>query len=159
MESLKNELTATYYQKQYQASYDQDEEFSWDSIIPECPAEMTGALRFCKQHIDDENAAISTLHRLVETCEMDYTDAPEVQKILPSIRQILKKNDEEEKKNANERARREAIKKKVNLIMWIFVLILIILQVIFWGWWTILSGAATLVFVGFIYFIIDDCLL
>lgn len=139
MESLKNELTATYYQKQYQANYDHDEDFTWDSIIPEFPAEMAGALRFCKQHIDYTPKAMQTLRRLVEICDTDYADAPEVQKILPSVKKILLEVDE---KRARQRKR--------TIIMWVLACISIIPQVIFWGWWAILSGYVTLALVWFV---------
>lgn len=32
---------------------------------------------------------------------------------------------------------------KAKLVVWAFALLLIILQVIFWGWWTILTGLVT----------------
>lgn len=148
IESVKNpnpkeQKTTVYYQKQYQADYALNHDL-WDGIIPECSAEMAGALLFCKHHSNDwhyNDKIIATLRRLVEVCEMDYTDAPEVQKILPSVKQILQEKEENDRKKAH----KEKILKKVRYIVWLVVLVLIILQAIFWGWWTILSGIITLV--------------
>lgn len=149
----KEQKTAIYYQKSFQEDLElckyHNEVF--DKMIPESAAEMAGALLFCKQHAHSFDLAGSTLRRLVETCDMDYADNPEVQKILPGVKEMIKGWDE----NAAKKARKDKIVKKIILGLWIVALVAIIVQCIMWGWWTILSGAATLVIAGIIHFIID----
>jgi len=151
VESVKNptpkeQKTAVYYQKQYQADHDLDHSTKfWDGIIPESAVEMAGALLFCKQHTHYE-CEIKTLRRLVEMCEMDYTDAPEVQKVMPGVKTLLAEIDETNQK----KAQKAELFKKIRISLWILAAVLVIIQAIFWGWWTILSGIVTVVIIGLI---------
>ncbi len=135
--------TAAFYQKHYQYMYDRDRWKVWDNIIPENAEEMIGALMFCKAH-KDNSSVVETLKRLHELCSLHYADNEEINKILPSTQQILKQYaDDEAKKN-----KKEARSKKRRRIAIISCIVLILIQVLCLGWWSILSGAATIAVFG-----------
>lgn len=135
--------TPAFYQKHYQYMYDRDRWKVWDNIIPENAEEMIGALMFCKVHKDD-SSVVETLKRLHELCSLHYADNEEINKILPSTQQILKQYAEDKaKKN-----KKEARSKKRRRIAIISCIALILIQVLCLGWWSILSGAATIAVFG-----------
>lgn len=140
--------TPAFYQKHYQYMYDRDSWKVWDNIIPENAEEMIGALMFCKAH-KDSSSVVETLKRLHELCSLHYADNEEINKILPSTHQILKQYaDDEAKKN-----KKEARSKKRKRIAIISCIVLILIQVLCLGWWSILSGAATIAVFGGIWFL------
>ncbi len=138
--------TPAFYQKHYQYMYDRDRWKVWDNIIPENAEEMIGALMFCKAH-KDSSSVVETLKRLHELCSLHYADNEEINKILPSTQQILKQYaDDEVKKN-----KKEARSKKRRRIAIISCIVFILIQVLCLGWWSILSGAATIAVFGVIW--------
>lgn len=142
--------TPAFYQKHYQYMYDRDRWKVWDNIIPENAEEMIGALMFCKVHKDD-SSVVETLKRLHELCSLHYADNEEINKILPSTQQILKQYaDDKAKKN-----KKESRSKKRRRIAIISCIVLILIQVLCLGWWSILSGAATIAVFGGIWFLYD----
>lgn len=142
--------TPAFYQKHYQYMYDRDRWKVWDNIIPENAEEMIGALMFCKVH-KDNSSVVETLQRLHELCSLHYADNEEINKILPSTQQILKQYaDDEAKKN-----KKESRGKKRRRIAIISCIVLILIQVLCLGWWSILSGAATIAVFGGIWFLYD----
>lgn len=142
--------TPAFYQKHYQYMYDRDRWKVWDNIIPENAEEMIGALMFCKVH-KDNSSVVETLKRLHELCSLHYADNEEINKILPSTQQILKQYaDDKAKKN-----KKESRGKKRRRIAIISCIVLILIQVLCLGWWSILSGAATIAVFGGIWFLYD----
>lgn len=142
--------TPAFYQKHYQYMYDRDRWKVWDNIIPENAEEMIGALMFCKVH-KDNSSVVETLKRLHELCSLHYADNEEINKILPSTQQILKQYaDDKAKKN-----KKESRSKKRRRIAIISCIVLILIQVLCLGWWSILSGAATIAVFGGIWFLYD----
>lgn len=140
--------TPTFYQKRYQAMYGVDLfDVIWDKIIPENAAEMLGALMFCKAH-KTNSEAIRTLRRLMELCRLYYADDNEINRFLPSVKQTLKEYEITEAKEQKKEESKE-LRKKIFIWIWVALcVILIIVQAIFWGLWTLLSGAVTVVIFG-----------
>ena len=147
------------YQKKYQAMYDaaDDHDSVWDRVIPENAEEMLGALMFCKAHKDDWHKflVVRTLKRLIELCGLYYADNNEINRILPSVKQIVQEYEDTEAKEKKKKGSKELRKKR---FIWIWValcVILIIIQAIFWGLWAILSGAVTVVVFGGVLLLCD----
>ena len=60
----------------------------------------------------------------------------------------IKKDLEEKAKEEEEKAKEELLQKKIskcNMITWGIILVLLIPQIIFLGWWTFLTGIVTLI--------------
>ena len=66
--------------------------------------------------------------------------------------QIFIRKQKEEEFIATERRRRFERIAKIKKILWGVTAGLIILQIVFWGWWTILTGLITLAIAGYIHY-------
>lgn len=148
--------SAAYYQRQCQAMYDEDSESVWNNIIPENAEEMLGALMFCKTHKDNswrKHLVVKTSKRLIELCGLYYANNSEINRILPSVKQIVENYENTE---AKDKKKKEAKQKRKKIFIWIWVVLavlLIVVQAILWGYWAILSGAATLIVFGGVLFL------
>ena len=146
-----------FYQKKFTDDFEKDAyKFKWNKIIPLTAQEAIGAMEFCKVYLNDEhhhmlNMSDTTLERIIDLCDEEYANDPEVRKVLPKYKEALKQYKEKER----ERKEKKEKKKRFILILWAIALILVILQIIFWGWWTILSGIVTMGAAGIIHLLID----
>ena len=168
--SSEDEHDWKYYQKKYaeemQLHYEKQEnrkkyydDFEWKNIIPTTAQEAIGAMAFASMYLGDMNekrGAQATLKRIIELCENDFCEDEKVKSVLPKYKNALKRQEDKEasdERDSEEQYRREARNKK---ILWIIVLILLILQIIFWGWWTILTGLITIAVAGIIHLFVLD---
>lgn len=154
-----------YYQKKLIKDYEENKsEFKWIEIMPLTAQEAIGAMAFCKSYLkvsNWNNESVTTLARIIDLCDEEYIDDPKVSKVLPKYKEALEqymKDKKQKKENHRERKERERIeaetekkkaetenkkKKHILIILWVVVLIAIVLQIIFWEWWAILSGILT----------------
>ena len=163
--SSEDEHDWKYYQKKYaeemQIHYEKQEkrrkyydDFEWKNIIPTTAQEAIGAMAFACMYLGDMHegrGAQSTLKRVIELCKNDFREDGKVQKVLPQYKNALKQQEEKEASKEHRRGENYQRYVKNKRILWIVVLVLLVLQIIFWGWWTILTGIITVVIAGIIH--------
>ena len=134
-----------YYAKKFTEDYEEDSwKYKWEKIIPLTPQEAIGAMVFAKTYLEKEKDASKTLERIIEICEEEFNSNEEIQKVLPKYKKVLSDYQIEKQKKNAEAQKRHAKLKLYKQILWCIVTVLLILQIVYWGWWTILSGIVTL---------------
>ena len=146
-----------HYEKQKRRKYPED--FEWKKIIPTTTQEAIGAMAFASMYLGDMNekrGAQAALARIIQLCENDFLEDEQVQSVLPIYQNKLKQQEEKDASEKRDIEKENHLEVIIKGILWIVVLVLLVLQIIFWGWWTILTGLITIAVAGIIQLVVLD---